>query len=134
MLRQSQAPRAETRTAECAWFGAEEALALARAAAAGRVDAAVAVVLPAEITLMRIGPWAFVGWPGEVFVEFALEVQARHPNCHVISLANGELQGYIATAEAVRQGAYEAHNGLFSNPEAGVTLVQTTLQMLENNM
>ena len=49
MLRQSQAPRAETRTAECAWFGAEESLALARAAAAGKVAATVAAVLPAEI-------------------------------------------------------------------------------------
>ena len=130
MLRQSQAPRGEVRTAECAWFGAEESLALASAAATGRVDATVASVLPAEITLMRIGPWFFVGWPGEVFVEFSLQVKAQHPNCHVISLVNGELQGYIATAEAVRQGAYEAQNGLFSNPEAGTALVNATLEML----
>ena len=58
-------------------------------------------------------------------------MKARCPNCYVISLANGELQGYIATAEAVRQGAYEANNGLFSNPEAGVTLVHDACEMLD---
>ena len=52
---------------------------------------------------MRIGPWFFVGWPGEAFVEFALMVKASHPNCYVISMANGELQGYLVTEEAMRQ-------------------------------
>jgi hypothetical protein len=131
MLRQAGAPHAEVRTAECAWFGAEESLTLARAAAAGRIEATIASVLPAEITVMRVGPWYFVGWPGEVFVEFSLEVKARCPNCHVISMANGELQGYLATAQAAREGAYEANNGLFSNPEAGDLVVNTTLEMLQ---
>ena len=78
-LRQSKADRREVRTAECDWFGAEETLALANAAAAGRLNAAIASVMPAEIQLMRIGPWFFVGWPGEVFVEFALMVKASSP-------------------------------------------------------
>ena len=49
-LRQSKADRREVRTAECDWFGAEETLALAQAAAAGRLKAAVASVMPAEIS------------------------------------------------------------------------------------
>ena len=108
----------------------ELARVLARAAVAGRLDAAIASVMPAEIMVMHIGPWSFVGWPGETFVEFALEVKSLHPNCHVISLANGELQGYLVTEEAVRQGGYEASNALFASPEAGMLLVKKTLELL----
>ena len=82
---------------------------------------------------MRIGPWRFVGWPGEAFVEFALKVKSRHPNCYVISLANGELQGYLVTEEAVRQNWYEAMNSLFASPEAGMVLVDKTLELLHAN-
>ena len=130
MLRQSKADRREVRTAECDWFGAEETLTLARAAATGRLEATIAAVMPAEIMLMRIGPWSFVGWPGEAFVEFSLQVKAAHRSCHVISLANGELQGYLVTDEAVRQRWYEAMNSLFINPDAGMLLVDKTLELL----
>ena len=86
--------------------------------------------MPAEVALMRIGPWAFAGWPGEAFVEFSLKVRASHPNCHVISLVNGQLEGYLVTEEAVRQGWYEALNALFASPESGELLVMTTLELL----
>ena len=130
-LRESGADRREVRTAECDWFGAEESVALAHAAAEGRLDDAVAAVMPAEISLMRIGPWRFVAWPGEIFVDFALRVKARCPNCCIISLANGELQGYLATEEAVRCGWYEAMNAMFASPASGMLLVGKTLEMLE---
>ncbi len=130
-LRRSGADRHAVRTAECDWFGAEESLVLALAAAAGRLEQIIASVTPAEIMLLGIGPWSFAAWPGEVFVEFALEVKSRHPNCHVISLANGELQGYLATAEAVEQGWYEAMNALFESPAAGRALIAATLRLLE---
>jgi len=121
---------AEVRTAECDWFGAEETLTLARAAATGRVAAAIASVMPAEIMVMQIGPWFFVGWPGEISVEFALQVKARQPGCYVISLANGELQGYVVTEQAIREHRYEALNALFAGPESGRLLVDKTLELL----
>jgi neutral ceramidase len=130
MLRESKADRREVRTAECDWFGAEETLTLARAAATGRLEATMAAIMPAEIMLMRIGPWSFVGWPGETFVEFSLQVKAAHRDCFVIALANGELQGYLSTEEAVRQGWYEGMNSLFTNPDAGNVLVGKTLELL----
>ncbi len=74
---------------------------------------------------------ALVGWPGEAFVEFSLMVKARRPNCFVISLANGELQGYLTTEQAVRENWYEAMNSLFSSPEAGMLLVSKTLELLD---
>ena len=114
------------RTAECDLFGAEEALVLAKAAGDGSLDAAFANCLPAEIQVLGVGPWRFVGWPGEVFVEYALEVKRQSGQAFVISLANGELQGYVAAPGAV---GYEASNGIFA-PEAGAVLVRETLAML----
>lgn len=129
-LRSSGAPRAEVRTAECDLFGAEETLTLSAAADGGRLDAAAASVMPAEIMALHIGPWTFIGWPGEAYVEFALAVKNRCPNSYVISLANGELQGYLVTAEAVRQRRYEAMNALFASPESGNLLVSRSIEIL----
>ncbi|HWP40691.1 MAG TPA: hypothetical protein VNL70_07170, partial [Tepidisphaeraceae bacterium] len=123
------APPAQVRTAECDWFGARETLALARAAADGRIGAVAASCLPAEVQLIRIGPWNFVAWPGEIFVEFALEVKRRCPQTFIISYANGELQGYLVTQEAVDEGGYEASNALFKSPDSPNLLVQATLRL-----
>ena len=128
-LKAAAAPRREVRTAECDWFGAEETLTLARASRSGRLRQALEACLPAEIQVLRVGPWKFVGWPGEVFVEYALEVKRRAPDTFLINLANGELQGYIVTEEALREGGYEASNALFG-PESGTILVARTLDLL----
>lgn len=128
-LQASGAPRQEIRTAEVDWFGAEESVTLAKATEAGHVAAAYDSCLPAEVQTVKVGPWCFVGWPGEIFVEYALAVKARLPRTFVISLANGELQGYIATAESVNMRSYEASNAIFA-PESGQLLVDTTLELL----
>jgi hypothetical protein len=129
-LKSSRASRQEIRTAECDVFGAEENVSLATAAADGRLEKIMEETLPAEIQVFRIGERCFAAWPGECFVEYGRAVKNRHPEAAVISLANGELQGYIATPEAVRAGAYEAANAVFA-PEAGEVLVRQTLRLLE---
>ncbi|MBI5092524.1 MAG: neutral/alkaline non-lysosomal ceramidase N-terminal domain-containing protein [Candidatus Hydrogenedentes bacterium] len=128
-LKAESAAAKEVRTAECDWFGAEETLALAVAAAANRLGSVYDECQPAEIQVIGIGPWTFVAWPGEIFVEYGLEVRRRHPNTFVISLANGELQGYIATEQAVLEGYYEAGNALFDYRN-GVLLVNRTDELL----
>lgn len=128
-LQQSGAPRQQIRTAEVDWFGAEGLLMLARMAAEGRLEPTYESCLPAEAQAIQVGPWWFVGWPGEIFVEYALAVKARAKNTFVISLANGELQGYIVTEEAAREGGYEASSALFA-PQSGMMLVENTLQLL----
>jgi hypothetical protein len=133
-LRNSGAERTAVRTAECDWFGAEESLILARAARNGRLQAVAAECMPAEIQAIRVGRWTFVGWPGEMFVEFGLQVQRSRPDTFVISLANGELQGYLVTAEAVAEQGYEASNGLFRSPQSGDLLVRKTLELLEHSI
>jgi neutral ceramidase len=128
-LRHIGAARQEVRGAEVDWFGAEETLRLARLAAEGRLEGAYQSCLPAEVQTLRVGPWTFVGWPGEVFVEYALAVKAEARDTYVISLANGELQGYITTEAAAVEGGYEASNSIFT-PTAGQTLVKATLRLL----
>jgi hypothetical protein len=131
-LRQSRASRAQVRTAECDVFGAQETLTLAIAAAEhpDRVARVAASCMPAEVQLIRIGSWNFAGWPGEVFVEYALQVKARCPNTYLINYANGELQGYLVTAQAVEEGGYEASNAIFRSPESAELLVEATIDLL----
>ena len=128
-LRTSGAPRQEVRTAECDWFGAEETLTMAKAAAEGRLSQGYELALPAEIQIIKIGPWAFVGWQGETFVDYALAVKKLFKNTFIISCANGELQGYIVTKEANDEGGYEASNALLSY-ESGDIMVQKTAELL----
>jgi len=129
-LRNENAPRQAVRTAECDVFGAEETLELSRAAADGRLAAEMRKCLPAEIQAIGIGPWTYVGWPGEFFVEFGLALRARRPNTFLITLANGEVQGYIVTEEAAAKSVYESTNAVFA-PANGPRFVAATLAMLE---
>ena len=129
-LRAAGAPRQAVRTAECDWFGAEETAELARAARDGRLEAALRKCVPAEVQVISVGPWRFAGWPGEFFVEFALEVRRRCSECFVFTMANGELQGYIVTPEAAARGVYEATNAVFG-PENGPRFVETTLALID---
>lgn len=129
LLKAMGAARQVIRTAECDLFGAEEAVELSRAARDGRLAAAIAACMPAEIQVIAIGPWAFVGWPGEFFVEFALELRRRVPNTFVITMANGELQGYIVTEEAAMRGVYESTNAVFA-PANGMRFVAASLSLL----
>ena len=128
-LRHMGAPPQEIRGAEVDWFGAEETLRLTGLAAEGKLVGAYQSCLPAEVQALKVGPWTFVGWPGEVFVEYALAVKAEVRGTYVISLANGELQGYIVTEAAVSEGGYEASNAIFA-PDAGRMLVEATLRLV----
>lgn len=129
-LKAAGASRPTVRTAECDVFGAEETAELAKAAADGRLAAAVAKCRPAEIQAITVGPWTFVGWPGEFFVEYALEVRRAAPGTFVVTMANGELQGYIVTAAAAERGVYEATNAVFA-PSNGPRFVAATLALLK---
>lgn len=132
-LVQAEGASPAVRTAECDVFGAEETLTLARASEAGRLTHYASTCMPAEVQLIGIGPWVYVAFPGELFVEFALEIEAEFPNAVVVTLANGELQGYLVTGEAVREGGYEASNALFKSPDSGNMLVQAAKEALKTH-
>jgi len=102
---------------------------MAKAAAQGRLSQVYEAALPAEIQIIKIGQWAFVGWQGEIFVDYALSLKKLFTDTFVISCANGELQGYIVTKEANDEGGYEASNALFSY-KSGDIMVQKTAELL----
>lgn len=129
-LQDSGAPRTEVRTAECDWFGAEETCTLSQAAAAGRLDAVANACMPAEIQVFSINQWNFVGWQGEIFVEYALALKSKACDSFVISCANGEFQGYIVTQAAADEGGYEASNAMFA-PQSGDMLVAKSLELIK---
>ncbi|NLJ00621.1 MAG: hypothetical protein GX371_05665, partial [Bacteroidales bacterium] len=117
------------RTAEVNWFGAEELLFLSKKSQSGSLEDAYRNCVPAEIQIVKIGDWAFIAWPGEVFVEFGLELKEQFENISLITYANGELQGYITTKEAVDKGFYEAGNSFFDY-RSGDILVKRTAELL----
>jgi neutral ceramidase len=128
-LVRSGALHGPVRTAEVDVFGAEEAVVLARAQASGEIRALRKQYTPVEVQVIRVGPVFYVGLPGELFVEYGLAIkqQAGMP-AYVISLANGELQGYIVTPDA---SGYEASFSLFM-PEAGQVLVEAALTRIKS--
>jgi hypothetical protein len=128
--RTANVSKQEVRTAECDVFGAEKTVLFAEAKADGRLGEAIRCASPAEIQVIQIGPWRFVGWPGEFFVEYGLALKARAPEgTFLVTLANGELQGYIATPKAVDAGLYEATNAVFAAGN-GERFVERTLELL----
>jgi len=130
-LERAGAPSAALRTAECVVFGCEESLTLARAQISGEVAQWQERYRFAEVQCFRIGDLFLAALPGEQFVEYGLEIKSRAPaRAFVISLANGELQGYIVTPEADRSGGYEAAFALF-RPESGARMVNAILHLLQ---
>ena len=130
-LKNTKSDKRAVRTAEVNWFGAIESLHLVKLSQTGALDSVYQNCLPAEIQLIKIGSWTFVGWPGEIFIEYGIEVKKKKQNTFIITLANGELQGYIVTKEAAEQGGYEASNGIFDY-KSGDILVSETLHLLNN--
>lgn len=124
------ASRGAVRTAECEVFGAANALTLAKLQAAGELDIFRQAYGSAEVQMIKIGDVCLAGLAGELFVEYSLEIKRRAPcRAFVISLANGELQGYIATPAAAARGGYEAAWAMF-NSESGARMVNTALQIM----
>ena len=79
--------------------------------------------MTAAITVLAIGDAAFVGIPGELFVEFGLELK-RNPHfarTFVVGYCN-DLIGYIPTAAAYPQGGYEVESARVA-PGSGETMV-----------
>lgn len=93
--------------------------------------------LPFAVQAMGIGELALVALSGEVFLEFAHQIEAGSPFRHTVVLgySNG-CTGYVPTAEAFREGGYEAadsfnwYGTLPLAPEAGEVMVDAALQML----
>ena len=82
----------------------------------------------AEIQIFRIGEVEIVALPGEIFVEYGLEIKKKsHSNqCLIFGNSNSYI-GYVPLKESFEQGAYETRFALSSRlvPEAGQMIVKT---------
>jgi neutral ceramidase len=69
---------------------------------------ATGLAIDYEAQAFRIGNFAVVGLPGEVFCEYAINIAARSPfeQTAVMAYTNGN-PGYIPTAAAYKYGGYE---------------------------
>lgn len=128
-LKQNSKIPQEIRTAEVNWFGSEELLYLSKLAHDNELKLAYQSSLPAEIQIIKVGKWKFVAWPGEVFVEYAIELKNQVEDIALITYANGELQGYIVTQEAQDKGFYEAGNSFFDYKAGRLMLTETIKEL-----
>ena len=87
-----------------------------------------------EVHTMRLGPWAIVGLPSEIFSEIGLAIKERSPFEHtlVFELANGH-HGYIPPAYVIGSGAYEARVSKLNSacgPETAELLIEQSIRQL----
>lgn len=127
-LKAENAEKSVVRTAECTVFGAEAVVNLARAELDGSAQSLREKYQFSELQLLKIGDRFIAAWPGEFFVEFGLAAKAGAPSAvHVVTMANGELQGYVVTAEAEALGGYESQLSLLPS-QVGEQFVKATIQ------
>jgi len=84
-----------------------------------------------EVQAIALDDIVIVGLPGEVFVEFGLEIKKKSPFRHTIisELANESI-GYIPTAKAFKEGGYDVVTSVMT-PESGAKLVQASVDLLK---
>lgn len=90
----------------------------------------------AEITVFALGTEAaIVCLPGEIFVEFGLQIKQASPFGQTIinELSNGSVYGYICTREAYHQGGYEPALRTYNRTaeDTGERFVVTSILLLE---
>jgi hypothetical protein len=89
--------------------------------------------LPVEIHAFRLDSrTAIVTMPGELFVEFGIDLKKRSPfpNTMLVELANADI-AYIPTEQGFKEGDYEAVNSRLA-PGSGEKMVEAALQMLQD--
>lgn len=87
--------------------------------------------LEAEVQVIALGTQvAWVGLPGEVFVELgrAIKQASPFPQTIIVGLANGSIS-YITHRKGFEEGAYEATSARFA-PGGGEKLVDAALRLL----
>ena len=84
-----------------------------------------------EIQAIRLNDTAILGLPGEVFVEYQLEIRRKSPFKHtfVSELANDSI-GYVPTTDAYKEEGYEP-NTTFLERDAGSKLTQAAINLLK---
>ena len=86
---------------------------------------------PVEVQAIQVGDAYLVGVPGVLFAEYGRRLKKEtQDKVFVVSLVNGDTQGYIATPEAEAARKNEAMYSLFG-PEAGEVVVKTASTLIQ---
>ena len=93
------------------------------------------LAVQADVQVMRIGDVVLGSMPGEIFVEYALELRSRiaqdiGKSFCLVGYANGYV-GYIVTPRAQRTGGYEASIARVA-PDAGRVMVEATVELVHS--
>jgi len=90
-----------------------------------------------EVQVFRMDDVALVGLPGEVFVEYQLELKKRVSKIGINTLFVSELANdtiyYVPTPEAYVEGGYEPTMAIVA-PNAGSILISTAFNMLQETI
>jgi hypothetical protein len=83
-----------------------------------------------EIQAIKLNNMAVLGLPGEVFVEYQLEIRKNSPSKYtfISELANDSI-GYVPTAKAYEEGGYEPSTTILER-NAGTKLTQAAINLL----
>jgi len=88
---------------------------------------------PAEVQVLFLDEYAFVGIPAEYFVQLGLRIKEEAHPCRalVVGCANGHV-GYVPHREAFRRGGYETTFAMSSRlaPEAGDMLADCAMEII----
>ncbi|MBI5801944.1 MAG: neutral/alkaline non-lysosomal ceramidase N-terminal domain-containing protein [Verrucomicrobia bacterium] len=99
-----------------------------------RVAAAMPRTLNMPVSAARIGPFAIATNPGELFVEWGIEVKRRSPFPHtVLSELTNDSVGYEPTELAFKHEGYETLAGVnFVSLDGIQKLVDTAVELLQD--
>jgi len=88
--------------------------------------------IPVEVQALALDDVAIIGIPGEVFLEYGLDIKRKSPYEYtfVSELTNQESVGYVVTPESMKEGGYEPKTAVCA-PEAGEELVKTSIALLK---
>jgi len=89
--------------------------------------------LPLEVQVIKINEdLAFVGLPGEVFVELGLAIKKASPfkQTMIMELTNAHI-AYVPTVEGFKRGGYETINSRLA-PGGGELMVKAAIQLLQD--
>ena len=89
------------------------------------------VTMPVQT--VRLGDFAIVGVPCELFVEFGLDIKKRSPfDLTLVSTLTNEQFGYISVRDAFDQGGYETQisGDTMMGPETGYDMADTAARLL----
>lgn len=131
-LRAKNAPYIDIRNAEVKLLGAENLLGYVLAGEENKLGF-IKDETPAEVQVIGIGDARIVGFQGEIFVEYGLELKKSSPfeKTIIVELANGAMPGYLCTKEAYAEGGYEAGSSMLT-PKTGEIFINTALELLKD--